>query len=742
MKRNLLAIALLAAAGIGSGAFAQSKINGSGRLMLEAYHAQTSARKAPAKDFNKTMIVTLNEGATSESLQALGAEIYNDFGDILIIGFPLGRADELSALPEVKSIEFGSLNQVKMDVARDATSINAIHDGSADGLSGTSFTGKGVNVGLYDSGLDPNHAAFRRADGTSRVKAVFVMKDRGTDETYLTPQEISTFQTEDNSATHGTHVLGIIAGSNDVQGRYSQSGKSGVQNGAIPYYGVAPEADIIVGCGDFYDEEILRGVAAVVEKGKQLGQPTVVNLSLGSNVGPHDPNSPTSQLLDRLSDDAIICISAGNEGEHNIAVQKNFTARSTTLNTLIHPANIDNASVLYNCQFWSSDATPFELDLVVYDKSNNKVVDKHTIKNLNGSTYTWNGSTSTALKSYFATGAQVYVTSKIDESTGRYYVSMQNQLQCTSGAHRFAVNIRGEKGKSVNGYVSAFDAYSQDIVEFRNEGISGYTPGTPNGSINEMATGKRVISVGAYNSRVTSTPFMNGQAYSGGGTRNDISSFSSYGDTSDGRSLPIICAPGSQVVSAISGWCTGYAKAVQDNAVTANSTVNERNNPYYPMQGTSMSSPFVAGTVALWLQAYPEMTAEECMEIITSTAIKDNYVNTTDLTKKRQWGNGKIDPLAGIIEALKKNASIEGVGADNSDNNLVIRHLGAGNYEIAWVGAANLSVDVYTVSGAKVLATATDGDTAQLATSGLQPGVYVVNVTTEAGSRSSKLAVR
>ncbi len=741
MKRNLLAIGLLAAAGLGFGATAQSKINGSGRLMLDAYHAQTSARKAAAKDLKKTMIVTLNEGATSDALTAIGAEIYHDFGDILIIGFPLSRAEELSALDEVKAVEFGARSQVKMDVARDITGVDGIHAGTADGLSGTAYTGKGVNVGLYDSGLDPNHAAFRHADGSSRVKAVYVMHDGKADEEYLTPQQISTFQTEDNTETHGTHVLGIMAGSNDVQGRYAQTGKSGVQNGIIPYYGVAPEADIIIGCGDFYNEEILRGVTTVVEKGKELGQPTVVNLSLGSNVGPHDPNSATCKLLDRLSNDAIICIAAGNEGEHNIAVSKNF-ALSTTFNTFISPATMDNASVMYSCEFWGNNSDAFELDLVVYDKSTNKVVDKHTIKNLDGRSYTWNSTTSTALKNYFATGATVDVTSKVDENTGRYYVSMINRLQGTSGAMRFGVNIRGKKGNSIAGYVSAYNAYSQDYVCFSDEGIRGYVPGTPDGSINEMATGKRVISVGSYNSRVASTPFLNGSSYSGGGTRNDISTFSSYGNTSDGRSLPLICAPGSQVTSAVSGWCTEFNDPVREDAVVANSTVNERNNPYYPMQGTSMSSPFAAGTVALWLQAWPEMTAEECQTIMAETAIKDSYVNTSDVIKGRRWGNGKLDPLAGLKLAIKRSASIDGVGADDKDQNLVIRPLGDGSYEVAWVGSDRISVDVYSVSGAKVLAAAAQGDTATLDTSALQPGVYVVNVATTAGTQSRKLAVR
>lgn len=48
MKRNLLVFGLLATAVCGS-ALAQSKINGAGRLMLDTYMAQTSARKAPAK---------------------------------------------------------------------------------------------------------------------------------------------------------------------------------------------------------------------------------------------------------------------------------------------------------------------------------------------------------------------------------------------------------------------------------------------------------------------------------------------------------------------------------------------------------------------------------------------------------------------------------------------------------------------------------------------------------------------
>ncbi len=741
MKRNLLVFGLLATATCGS-IFAQSKINGAGRLMLDTYLTQNAGKKAPAKDIIKSMIVTLNEGASREAVEAIGAEVYSDFGDILIVGLPLSRAEELASLDAVKAVEFGNKNRVYMDIARENTGVDGIHDGSAEGLNGVSYTGTGVAVGLFDSGLDPNHAAFRNADGSTRVNAVFVTRDGKKDESYTTPEAISAFDTEDNTATHGTHVLGIIAGSNDVEGRYSQYGKNGVQTGTIPYYGVAPDADIIVGCGDFYDEEILRGVDLVIKHAKALGKPAVVNLSLGSNVGPHDPNSATSKTLDRLADDAIICISAGNEGNSNIALKRPF--RGSSVNTFISPATIENAPVLYNAEFWNSTEETFALDLILYNKSGDKIIEKHTINNLNGQSFTWNGNNCPGLKTYYASGAQIYVTSNIDPNTGRYYVRMQNNLQATSGNVRFGVNIRGKDGCTLNAYVSALGLgyYSMDNVVFASENIKGYAPGTPDGSINEMATGKKVISVGAYVSRATSTPFMNGTSYSGGGTRNDIADFSSYGTTSDDRDLPLICGPGAQIVSSISRYCTEYSDAYSKEAVTAMSNSFSRISPYYPMQGTSMSSPFVAGTVALWLQAWPQMSSEECIDLMIETAKKDNYTNTSNVLKRRRWGNGKIDPVEGLKEAIRRSASIEGVSADDTEKNLIISPLGNHLYEICYVGAENLSVDVYNLQGAKVMTAATGSDTMELDASSLAGGIYVMAVTTEAGTVSRKLAVK
>ena len=55
---------------------------------------------------------------------------------------------------------------------------------------------------------------------------------------------------------------------------------------------------------------------------------------------------------------------------------------------------------------------------------------------------------------------------------------------------------------------------------------------------------------------------------------------------------------------------------------------------YYTAQsGTSMAAPVVAGTIALWLQAKPDLTPEEVLDVIAHTSTRPepdlSYPNTT-----------------------------------------------------------------------------------------------------------------
>src|SRR5258705_10697601 len=134
--------------------------------------------------------------------------------------------------------------------------------GVADAWAHT--TGRGVRVGIVDTGVDLNHEdlAGKVVEGTSCVGAAGdPAKCKGS------PQD---------DQGHGTHVAGIIAASKD--------------NG-IGIAGVAPDAQLVVAkalnaAGEGSEEDINAGIKWVVDHGAK-----VVNLSLG------DPNFVFTSLL-------------------------------------------------------------------------------------------------------------------------------------------------------------------------------------------------------------------------------------------------------------------------------------------------------------------------------------------------------------------------------------------------------------------------------------------------------------
>ncbi len=102
-------------------------------------------------------------------------------------------------------------------------------------------------------------------------------------------------------------------------------------------------------------------------------------------------------------------------------------------------------------------------------------------------------------------------------------------------------------------------------------------------------------------------------------------SFSSRGPTADGRIKPDVSAPGYNITSADYSNNTGYVT----------------------YSGTSMATPFVAGTAALMLQANPSLTPADVKTKLTSTAI--HWGNNTG--PNNDYGYGRMDGWAAIKSA-------------------------------------------------------------------------------------------
>lgn len=99
---------------------------------------------------------------------------------------------------------------------------------------------------------------------------------------------------------------------------------------------------------------------------------------------------------------------------------------------------------------------------------------------------------------------------------------------------------------------------------------------------------------------------------------------SSRGPTADGRIKPDIAAPGTRIMAA-----------------KANSS-----NKYVEMTGTSMATPFTAGTIALMRQANPNLTPLQIKNIIKNTAIDWGKPG-----KDNEYGNGRLDGYEAIKQA-------------------------------------------------------------------------------------------
>lgn len=723
---------------------AQGKLNPASRLQMEKFAAERTelaangARAAYNPSIN--LMVTLDSETSVDDLRAAGYNVVAQAGEMAIVATDYEGVEGVTELDCVRYVDLPTQARPLMDQGRALSFVDVCHQG-AEGLS-QPYKGEGVICGLYDTGLDPNHANFTDHTGNSRVKGVYIVTNYGANiSAYLTDQEISTVTTEDRNESHGTHVLGIMAGRNDVQGTYGvkNGAQYSVANGSIPFYGVAPESDIVIGCGDFDTYSIQAGVAQVVARAKELGKPAVVNLSLGHNRGAHDPRESSNKFLDNLAKDAIICVAAGNEGGSQLSIVKTFTGTGANLNLNTFPVPVGSALDYswYSAEFWSDSELPFECSLVMYNTATGQAVSTKKLTGASGS-LTWNATDDNYFKQAYTSNSKVRASWGVDGSTGRYNVQLDCTMQATGSIPvYFAINITGTKGQKCNAYC---DAYSGSEVKFSKQGISGYTDGSDKGSINGMACGYNTISVGAWTSRIN-MPNIGGSGSiydgsEGGKGVGAIAGFSSYGNSGDGRQLPIVCAPGAQIVSSISKYWAA-SNSMSDNSMMAISKEGNRDSHWYYMQGTSMACPFAAGTVALWLQACPNMSSADVQNIIATTSTKDSFTSPTT-----RWGAGKINALEGLKAAIQLSAGVNTTLADDADKNLMVLSKDGKQFEISVPGVEDLTAVLYNMQGAQVATAVASGDNMNLDAAALNDGIYVLTVNAAGQKISRKLVVK
>ncbi len=119
------------------------------------------------------VFIELDDIGVLEQIERLGGKVYTDFGNCVTASVPVASLRDISELEGIKFIEMGSPVNLLMDKARVATGVDIVHLNSNKDLPNP-YTGKGVVIGIIDTGMEYGHLDFYTSDGKEcRLKRVW-----------------------------------------------------------------------------------------------------------------------------------------------------------------------------------------------------------------------------------------------------------------------------------------------------------------------------------------------------------------------------------------------------------------------------------------------------------------------------------------------------------------------------------------------------------------------------------------
>lgn len=590
------------------------------------------------------------------------------------------------------------------------TDIKAARVQTGSGLD-TPFTGEGVVVGVIDQGFEYNHAAFQ-----GRVKAIWL------NNTLRTSNLPTSGGSSDDSYGHASHVTNIAAG-NVIDGHN--------------LYGLAYDADIVMAPSSFENSEVLRQAKAIKDFAEEQGKPWVINMSFGGNVGPHDATTAYDQSMSELCGKGGIMVAAmGNSGGTKIHAAHTFTEDNETVYVYPKADTQNNTSRVAYMELWSDAA----------DGVSHLTIDPVLVVSA-GSQYRETVVTAAQMRS-----AGFTYTVAVDPYNNKQYVSMLGvvtnliRVVGTSSSAQLLLRVKGNTGDSFNAWTDD-SGYPQEFSALASvntvSGDDQYLVGEGGASIG------KAIAVASYNNATSFKSYNSGQTYNYPtvGVKGGISTFSSPGPQLNDLPKPAIIAPGGVVASAFSTASTGFSTTLSEISDVVQLSGSSKRYYYGVMSGTSMASPVVTGTIALWLQANPELSYDDIIEVFKRTARRDAYVGLVDDGESYKWDNrsgyGKIDAYEGIKEVLSMSTGISDVNTTAP----VTLQKGDEAWKVLFNNDESFAdIRLYNTSGQLVdsqhFSNLKRGQEQVVSLSSLQPGVYLFSVQTAANTLTRKLVVK
>lgn len=471
-----------------------------------------------------------------EEIRNLGIQVVELQNEFAIVTIKESLIERLSEFPQIEYIEKPKRLFFSVENGKIASCIPPVQRPPYN------LTGRGVLVGVIDSGIDYANPVFQNADGTTRIRNLWDQSlSQNPPEGYLIGTEYTSEQINEalrqptmqerrqivpsqDISGHGTAVAGVAAG------------------GSNEYRGVAYESELIVvklGIpkldGFPRTTELMQAIDYVVRKALEYQMPVAVNISFGNTYGSHDGNSLLEQFIQDIANrwKSVICIGTGNEG--NTAGHVSGVL-SDDVEEEIELAVQENESTI-NVQIWK--AYYDVMDISIQSPSGVRV---GPIQEILGSQRFRIGETELLL--YYGEPGPYTIDQEI------FIDFLPRTDYINSGVWKIILTPR----RIISGNYALWLPSSNVL----NEG-AGFLFPSVQGTLTIPSTAFRTIGVGAYNSET-----MTYADFSGRG--------------SGARIKPDIVAPGVNIRAPIPGGSFGE------------------------FSGTSFATPFVTGSAALMMQ--------------------------------------------------------------------------------------------------------------------------------------------
>lgn len=490
-------------------------------------------------------------------------------GDFAVVTLPERELKDYAARQEIEFIEMPKRLYFEVYEAKGASCIRSVQiGGTVPGLGGRGLTGQGILMGIVDSGVDYRHPDFCNADGTTRILKLWDQSGRqipetrdpengemtgaggtgagrppkgyflGTeytremiDEALALPEtEGYRLVPERDLSGHGTSVLGIAAGN----GRASDGRNQGV----------AYESDILaVKLGVPRENsfprttELIQGIDYLVRQALELGRPMVINLSFGNNYGSHRGDSLLETYIDTVTSMGrlVLCTGTGNNGNDNLHTGGRLLDREIQEIEL----GVSPYEPVLNVQLWKAYAD--ELEVYVEHPSGMRIGPLY--EELGPQRYR---AGNTELLIYYGKPGPFQISQEI------YFDFIPAGAYVDSGVWKFVLQGRDVKEGEYDLWLPGGGVLNPN---------TGFFLPRAQGTLTIPSTASRIITVGAYDSRL-----------------NAYADFSGRGSVGLVYRKPDLAAPGVNIIAPRPGG--GY------DAVT----------------GTSFAAPFVSGSAALLME--------------------------------------------------------------------------------------------------------------------------------------------